>query len=103
MNKGSLHLEIQQHRKNCYGLLRTTYWDKKEKKVKHTSHGRLTGLSYETLKLIQAALKGEARLSTAADIPHAINTKEYGASFAILQIARELFIRSLTSSGYKIA
>lgn len=90
MNKGSLHLEIQRHRQNCYGLLRTTYWDKKEKKVKHTSHGRLTGLDYETLKLIQAALKGEARLMTDADIPHASNTKEYGASFAALQLAKEL-------------
>jgi transposase len=90
MIKGSLHLEIQKHRKNCYGLLRSTYWDKKAKKIKHTSYGRLTGLEYETLKLIQAALKGGARLATDADIPHASNTKEYGASFAALQLAKEL-------------
>lgn len=90
MSKESLHLEIQRHRQNCYGLLRTTYWDKKEKKVKHTSHGRLTGLDYNTLKLIQAALKGEARLTTDADIPCANDSKEYGASFAILQLAKEL-------------
>jgi len=90
MNRGSLHLEIQRHRQNCYGLLRTTYWDKKEKKVKHASRGRLTGLDYGTLKLIQAALKGEARLATEADTPHACNAKEYGASFAALQLAKEL-------------
>jgi transposase len=90
MNKGSLHLEIQRHRQNCYGILRTTYWDKKEKKIKHSSHGRLTGLNYNILKLIQAALKGEARMSTAADIPHASNTKEYGACFTALQLAKEL-------------
>jgi len=54
-----------------YGLLRSTYWDKKEKKIRHTSYGRLTGLSHEKLKLIQAALKGEARMSTASDTPRA--------------------------------
>jgi transposase len=90
MKNKPMHLEIQRHRKNYYGLLRTTYWDKKEKKAKHTSHGRLTGLSYETLKLIQAALKGEARLATDDDIPNATCSKEYGASFSILQLAREL-------------
>jgi len=90
MSKGRLHLEIQRHRQNCYGLLRTTYWDKKDKKVKHSSHGRLTGLNHDTLKLIQAALKGDVRLTTDADTPHAHNSKEYGASFAIMQLAKEL-------------
>jgi transposase len=90
MKKESLHLEIQRHRQNCYGLLRTTYWDKQEKKAKHKSRGRLTGLSYETLKLIQSALKGEVRLATSADIPHAKNSKEYGASSTILQLAKTL-------------
>ena len=85
-----LHLEIQRHRQNLYGLLRTTYWDKKEKKVKHKSYGRLSGLSLEKLKLIQATLKGEVRLLTSDDIPQANNTKEYGASFSILQLAKEL-------------
>lgn len=90
MNVNSLHLEIQRHRQNHYGLLRTTYWDKNEKKVKHSSHGRLTGLSYEKLKLIQAALKGEVRLTTDNDIPKACDSKEYGASFAALQLAKHL-------------
>ena len=85
-----LHLEIQRHRQNLYGLLRTTYWDKKEKKVKHKSYGRLSGLSLEKLKLIQATLKGEVRLLTSDDIPQANNTKEYGASFSNLQLAKEL-------------
>ena len=90
MNIKNLHLEIQRHRQNHYGLLRTTYWDKKEKKIKHTSHGRLTGLSQEQLKLIQATLKGEVRLSTPDDLPRVRHTKEYGASFAALQLAKEL-------------
>lgn len=87
---GSLHLEIQRHRQNCYGLLRTTYWDKKEKKIKHTSHGRISGISYEKLRLIQATLKDEVRLLEASDIPRAKGSKEYGASFAVLQLAKEL-------------
>ena len=90
MNSKNLHLEIQRHRQNHYGLLRTTYWDKKEKKIKHTSHGRLTGLSHEQLKFIQATLKGEVRLSTPDDIPRVRHSKEYGASFATLQLAKEL-------------
>lgn len=98
MNKSSMHLEIQRHRQNYYGLLRTTYWDKKEKKIKHTSHGRLTGLDYEKLKLIQAVLKGEARLTTNDDLPRASCSKEYGASFAILQLAKELTLDKIIYS-----
>jgi transposase len=91
MNKLSpLHLEIQRYRQNYYGLLRTTYWDKKEKKIKHKSYGNLSGLSYEKLKLIQATLRGEVKLLEANDIPRVNNTKEYGASFSILQLAKEL-------------
>ena len=60
------------------------------KKIKHTSHGRLTGLDYEKLKLIQAVLKGEAKLSTPSDTPKACHSKEYGSSFSILQLAKEL-------------
>jgi transposase len=90
MKYKGIHLEIQRHRQNHYGLLRTTYWDKKEKKIKHTSHGRLTGLGYEKLKLIQAVLKGEAKLSTPNDMPRVCNSKEYGAVYSVLQLAKEL-------------
>ncbi len=90
MNTSTMHLEIQRHRRNHYGLLRTTYWDKKEKKIKHTSHGRLTGLDYEKLKIIQAVLKGKARLATDDDSPRTFRSKEYGASFTILQLAKKL-------------
>jgi len=90
MKDRGIHLEIQRHRQNHYGLLRTTYWDKKEKKIKHTSHGRLTGLGYEKLKLIQAVLKGEAKLSTPSDMPRVCHSKEYGAVYSVLQLAKEL-------------
>lgn len=90
MKDRGIHLEIQRHRQNHYGLLRTTYWDKDEKKIKHTSHGKLTGLSYEKLKLIQAVLKGEAKLSTPSDMPRVRCSKEYGAVYSVMQLAKEL-------------
>jgi len=90
MNDRGIHLEIQRHRQNHYGLLRTTYWDKKEKKIKHSSHGRITGLDYEKLKLIQAVLKGEAKLATPSDEPSVRRSKEYGAVYSILQLTKEL-------------
>lgn len=90
MKIGSLHLEIQKHRQNCYGLLRTTYWDKKEKKTKHTSCGRITGVDYDKLKLIQAVLRDEAKLLEANDIPKVTRSKEYGAVFTALQLTKEL-------------
>ena len=90
MKDRGIHLEIQRHRQNHYGLLRTTYWDKKEKKIKHSSHGRITGLDYEKLKLIQAVLKGEAKLATSDDAPQVHHSKEYGAVYSVLQLAKEL-------------
>ena len=86
----SLHLEIQKQGQKCYGLLRTTYWCKEEKKVKHKSYGRLSGLDFGKLKIIQAALQGEVKLLTDKDIPRTCKSKEYGASFSILQLAKEL-------------
>lgn len=59
-------------------------------KIKHTNHGRITGLALEQLKLIQAAFRGEV---VPKDSPHAfqtLNSREYGASHALLQLAKEL-------------
>jgi len=79
------HLEIQRHRKNCYGVIRTSY--REEGKVMHTVHGRLKGLSYEHLKLIQAAFRGDVIPKKDFKVK---KSKEYGASRAILQLAKNL-------------
>ena len=79
------HLEIQKHRSNCYGVIRTSY--REDGKVKHSHHGRLTGLSYEHLKLIQAAFREDV---TAKGQYKVSNSKEYGASYAILQLIKKL-------------
>ena len=52
-----LHLEIQRHRGNPVGLIRSSY--REDGKVKHCAHGRITGLSLEQLKLLQAAFRGD--------------------------------------------
>ena len=53
-----LHLEIQTHRSNPVGLIRSSYRDPDTQAVKHTQHGRITGVSLDQLKLIQAAFQG---------------------------------------------
>lgn len=52
-----LHLEIQKHRAQAYGLIRSSY--REGGQVKHTAHGRITGMSVSQLKLLQAAFRGE--------------------------------------------
>jgi hypothetical protein len=83
-----LHLEIQRHRRQYYGLIRSSYRQKGQ--VKHTTHGRLTGMSLSTLKLIQAAFRGEVIPKGSAEGLRTTESKEYGASRAVLSLAQEL-------------
>ena len=83
-----LHLEIQKHRRHVYGLIRSSY--REDGRVKHTTHGRLTGMSFEQLKLVQAAFRGEVIPKDSPDALRISGSKEYGASAAALAIAREL-------------
>ena len=83
-----LHLEIQRHRRHYYGLIRSSYRQKGQ--VKHTTHGRLTGMSLSTLKLIQAAFQGEVIPKGSAEGLRTTDSKEYGASRAVLSLAKEL-------------
>jgi len=83
-----VHLEIQTHRANPVGVLRSSY--RHQRTVRHQNHGRITGLSLDQLQLIQAAFRGQV---IPTDSPHAFQTlasKEYGASYALLQLAKEL-------------
>lgn len=80
-----VHLEIQTHRKNPRGLIRTSF--RKDGKNIHETISTLTGLSLEQLKLIQAALQGNVVLKKDFVIK---NSKEYGASYALLELAKDL-------------
>jgi transposase len=59
-------------------------------KIKHTNHGRLTGLALDQLKLIQAAFRGEVVPKGSAHAFQTLNSREYGASHALLQLAKQL-------------
>jgi transposase len=84
-NNRRVHLEIQTHRKNPRGLIRTSV--RKDGKNIHETLTTLTGLTIEQLVLIQAALQGNVILKKDFVIK---NSKEYGASFAFLQLAKDL-------------
>lgn len=84
-NKQRVHLEIQTHRKNPRGLIRTSV--RKEGKNTHETISTLTGLTMEQLVLIQAALQGNVVLKKDFVIK---NSKEYGASYAFLQLTKDL-------------
>src|SRR5665648_627241 len=84
-NKQRVHLEIQTHRKNPRGIIRTSV--RKDGKNTHETITTLTGLTMEQLVLIQAALQGNVVLKKDFVIK---NSKEYGASYALLQLAKDL-------------
>lgn len=80
-----VHLEIQTHRSNPYGLIRSTY--REDGKIKHKTLSRITGIDIDTLRLIQAAFQGNVVLRSDFKI---LSSKEYGASYACLQLAKNL-------------
>jgi len=93
---GNLHLEIQTTRKSPVGILRTSFRD--NGKMGHTQHGRITGCSLEQLQLLQLAFRERV---VPVDDPQAfqiLNSREYGASQAILAIAKQLGLHRILYS-----
>ena len=83
-----MHLEIQTHRKNPCAVLRSSF--RKDGKVVHKSFGRVTGISLDQLKILQAAFRGQA---VPVDSPQALSTshsREFGACAALLALANDL-------------
>jgi len=83
-----VHLEVQTHRANPVGVLRSSF--REGDKIKHTNHGRITGLSLDQLRLIQAAFRGDVIPKDSPQAFQTINSREYGASYALLHLAKEL-------------
>jgi len=95
---GNLYLEIQTSRKSPVGLLRTTFWDKKNKKACHTQHGRITGCTLEQLQMLQHSFRGGV---VPSDDPQAFKvaaSREFGASHMVLSLARELGLHRMLYS-----
>jgi len=84
----NLHLEIQSHRKNYYGLIRSSF--RLDGKVHHTSHGRISGVPLDKLKLIQAAFRGHVVPLDSPESFQILSSREFGATDALLPLAREL-------------
>lgn len=90
------HLEIQEYGGKYSGLIRTSFRIKG--KVKHTAHGRLTGMTLGELRMVQAALRGDVVLKSSPDAIKVGESKEYGASRAILELAKELDVDTMIYS-----
>jgi transposase len=84
----NLHLEIQSHRKNHYGLIRSSF--RLDGQIQHSNHGRISGLPLAKLKLLQAAFRGEVLPVDSPQAFQILSSREYGASHALLQLARQL-------------
>jgi transposase len=82
------HLEIQKSGNKHYGIIRTTF--REDGKIRHTTHGTIKDMRLEELKLLQAAFRGDVVVKDAVDASRVMQSKEYGASYAILQLAKEL-------------
>jgi transposase len=93
-----VHLEIQIHRSNPVGLIRSSFRDPQTQAVKHTQHGRITGVPLEQLKLIQAAFRGEVVPKNDPRAFRCTDSKEYGASYAVLEMAHQLELDRLLYS-----
>ena len=82
------HLEIQSHRKTPVGVIRSSF--RENGKVKHTTHGRVTGLGLTQLKLLQAAFRGDVVPKDSPEAMQILVSKEYGASFSLLELAKAI-------------
>ena len=75
-----MHLEIQRHRKNPYGIIRSSF--RENGRVRHRTFGRISGLSLDQLICVQASFRGQV-VPAQADIPKSLQTshsREFGAS-----------------------
>ena len=88
------HLEIQTHRKNPYGLLRSSY--RVDGKTLHDTICRIKGLSLEQLRAMRSAIQGK---TIAKEYFKITWSREYGASYASAALIkktgldREIFSR----------
>ena len=93
---GNLHLEIQTSRKSPVGILRTSF--RENGKMKHTQHGRITGCSLEQLNLLQLAFREQVIPADDKTAFHILNSREYGASYAIRTVAQQLGLHKVLYS-----
>jgi transposase len=91
----SYHLEIQTHRKNPYGLLRSSY--REDGKVKKETICRFSGLTLEQLRAMQAAIRGKTVMKDEFKIT---SSREYGASAACLALIKAIGLHKIIYSRF---
>ena len=96
MNAPKIHLEIQSHGDRHYGVFRSSFRD--GPKVKHSTHGRVSGLSLDQLRLLQASLRNELTPRSSLDSLNITASREFGASASLLDLAKDLGLDRLLYS-----
>jgi len=96
MASNRYHLEIQRRKGRVYGLIRSSF--RNQGKVAHKTVGFLSGLDLEQLLMIQATLQGRTIRADDSQAPGVSESKEYGASFALLELGRQLGLDRLLYS-----
>ena len=86
---GNLHLEIQTPGKNPVGLVRSSFYDKVSKKVKHIQCARISNCALEQLKMLQLAFREQVIPKDSEGRFKILSSREYGASKAILNVLKE--------------
>jgi transposase len=83
-----IHLDILKSGSNYVGYFRSTFIE--DGKHKHKTTGKITGKTLEELKTVQFALQGNAVPIHHINAPKIFDSREYGASYSILALAKEL-------------
>lgn len=98
VKEAKIHLEIQTSRKTPVGILRTTFWDKEQKKYRHQQVARIKNKTLNQLRLIQASFRGDVVLAGSPEATINIRSRELGASREILNLAKRLGLHKMIYS-----
>ena len=90
MFRHPVHLEIQRHRANPVGVLRSTFRDPVSGKMRHQQHGRIANVPLATLLNVQAALRGEVVRRDSPEAFKILRSREFGGSAALLALAKDI-------------
>jgi len=90
LTRHPVHLEIQRHRANPVGVLRSTFRDPVSGKMRHQQHGRIANVPLATLLNVQAALRGEVVRRDSPEAFKILRSREFGGSAALLALAKDI-------------
>ena len=84
-----MHLEIQYaNTDKPVGVIRSSY--REDGKIKHKQFGRITGQPLELLKMLQLTFRNKVIPEDDPKAFQIVESKEYGASIAILSVIKEI-------------